>query len=141
MQKAQCYFYFTYFAGSNELIELPHKDINSWGKSAAMTLRENGTIVLLLCAYGFFKEVKPSEPYLTQYLTGKSKHSCCIPTNFCIFKFCSSPLGVHNSRLQELNRPCGVWRCVSNMVLLQLRSTYAGIPADGSCEIQTNDNL
>lgn len=24
----------------------------------------------LLCAYGFFKEVKPSEPYLTQYLIG-----------------------------------------------------------------------
>ena len=42
-------------------------------KSDVMTLGDNWGVVLLLCAYGFFKEVKPSEPYLTQYLTGKSK--------------------------------------------------------------------
>ena len=41
--------------------------------SAVMTLGDNWAVVLLLCAYGFFKEVKPSEPYLTQYLRGKSK--------------------------------------------------------------------
>ncbi len=26
--------------------------------------------LVLLCAYGFSKEIRPSEPYLTQYLTG-----------------------------------------------------------------------
>ena len=25
----------------------------------------------VLCLYGFFKEIRPSEPYLTDYLTGK----------------------------------------------------------------------
>ena len=64
-------------SGSNELIELPYKQINEMPqvsmKSPAMTLGDNWAVVLLLCAYGFFKEVKPSEPYLTQYLTGESK--------------------------------------------------------------------
>jgi thiamine transporter 2/3 len=27
---------------------------------------------LLLCIYGFFKEIRPSEPYLTEYLVGNS---------------------------------------------------------------------
>ena len=27
--------------------------------------------LLILCLYGFFKELKPSEPYLTEYLTGE----------------------------------------------------------------------
>ncbi len=26
--------------------------------------------LLLLCCYGFFKELRPSEPYLTEYLIG-----------------------------------------------------------------------
>ena len=29
--------------------------------------------LLLLCAYGLSKEVRPSEPYLTEYLTGPDK--------------------------------------------------------------------
>ena len=27
---------------------------------------------LLLCIYGFFKEIRPSEPFLTEYLVGNS---------------------------------------------------------------------
>ena len=42
--------------------------------STAMALQDNWPMVLLLCAYGFFKEMKPSEPYLTQYLTGESEY-------------------------------------------------------------------
>ena len=26
---------------------------------------------ILLCSYGFFKELRPSEPYLNEYLTGE----------------------------------------------------------------------
>ena len=28
----------------------------------------------LLCTYGFFKELKPSEPFLNEYLTGPWKN-------------------------------------------------------------------
>ena len=34
-----------------------------------MALREFAGTLALLCAYGFFKELKPSEPFLTEYLT------------------------------------------------------------------------
>ena len=27
---------------------------------------------LILCLYGFFKEIRPSEPYLTEYLVGNN---------------------------------------------------------------------
>jgi thiamine transporter 2/3 len=30
---------------------------------------------LLLCSYGFFKELRPSEPFLTEYLTGPKWHN------------------------------------------------------------------
>ena len=36
-----------------------------------MALRAFVGTLVLLCAYGFFKEVKPSEPYLTEYLVGE----------------------------------------------------------------------
>lgn len=31
-------------------------------------------ILAFVCTYGFFKEVKPSEPFLTEYLTGPWKN-------------------------------------------------------------------
>ena len=37
-------------------------------KAAAMEQREYVITLLILTSYGFFKEVRPSEPYLTEYL-------------------------------------------------------------------------
>ena len=34
-----------------------------------MIPKEFAVTLLVLCSYGFFKEVRPSEPYLTEYLT------------------------------------------------------------------------
>eukprot|EP00095_Tigriopus_kingsejongensis_P003036 maker-scaffold1070_size64748-snap-gene-0.13 protein:Tk03036 transcript:maker-scaffold1070_size64748-snap-gene-0.13-mRNA-1 annotation:"hypothetical protein DAPPUDRAFT_59074" len=36
-----------------------------------MALREFLGTLVILCLFGFFKELKPSEPYLTEYLTGE----------------------------------------------------------------------
>ncbi len=35
-----------------------------------MALKDHWKTILLLCTFGFFKEIKPSEPYLTLYLIG-----------------------------------------------------------------------
>lgn len=35
-----------------------------------MALKHYVGTLLILCLFGFFKELKPSEPYLTEYLTG-----------------------------------------------------------------------
>lgn len=39
-----------------------------------MSLKAITGTLILLCSYGFFKEAKPSEPYLTEYLIGPSKN-------------------------------------------------------------------
>lgn len=38
-----------------------------------MALKEFVGTLVILCAFGFFKEIRPSEPYLTVYLTGPDK--------------------------------------------------------------------
>jgi hypothetical protein len=44
-----------------------------------MALKDNWGTILLLCAFGFFKEIKPSEPYLTQYLIGEGRGRHILP--------------------------------------------------------------
>ncbi len=42
---------------------------------------------LLLCAYGFFKEVRPSEPFLTEYLlnsTGLTDDQVSFSASVCL---------------------------------------------------------
>lgn len=34
-------------------------------------MREWISISLLLCSFGFFREIRPSEPFITEFLTGK----------------------------------------------------------------------
>ncbi|KAB7504510.1 Thiamine transporter 1 [Armadillidium nasatum] len=42
-------------------------------------------ISLVLCSYGFFKELRPSEPYLTEYLLGPQKNLTANEINYEIY--------------------------------------------------------
>ena len=44
--------------------------VTYWVTQTKFNMEEYHVTLSLLCLYGFFKELRPSEPYLTDYLTG-----------------------------------------------------------------------
>lgn len=63
----------------------------NWNKIQDMSWSK---ISLVLCIFGFLKEFRPSEPFVTDYLTGKWKNftvtQVSAKENICIFTTASS---------------------------------------------------
>ena len=95
-------------------------------------------ILAFVCTYGFFKEVKPSEPFLTEYLTGPWKNL----TEDEVYQEASRVFFIWPTKISGLVTSLDLTVSdLSGMVLLLLCAPDPRVSVDGHVQVQADDHL
>ena len=96
---------------------------------------------LLLCLYGFLKELRPSEPFITEYLIEPKWVNITLEEVKIYYeKSLTFNIGIVRSFIFQLISKwhiAGVLRCVSSLDIFISGCSRGGVFVDGLVEIQT----